>query len=113
MSTWAYCLAKQELSSRYSDRQAMSVKHHKCAIVPMLGKRSGVVEFELLIYGRTAAELMTVPNEVIHSISERYPEHQSSPFLLRDLRGETLDDMIAQARLNQPRFDSAFRRTKR
>jgi len=40
--------------------------------------------FDLIIYGRTAAELMTVPNEVVQSIARRYPDYTSSIFLLKD-----------------------------
>ncbi len=60
----------------------------KRAIVPMLNK-AGQVEFELIIYGYSARELTTVPNPVISSLAARYPDHTSSPFLLRD--GKELD----------------------
>lgn len=62
----------------------MSIDYGKSAIVPMMNRRSGEVEFELLIYGYSASELMSVPNPVIGSLAQRYPDHQSSPFLIRD-----------------------------
>lgn len=57
---------------------------HRCAQVPMMNKRTGEVDFVLLVYGRSARELMTVPNEVVDSLSRRYPNHISSPFALSD-----------------------------
>lgn len=62
------------------------INMRKCAVVPMMSVMTGKVEFELLIYGRTAKELMTVPNDVIDSLAREYPDHQSSIFMLRDLR---------------------------
>jgi len=40
--------------------------------------------FDLILYGRSASELLTVPNEVIGSLARRYPDYTSSPFLIYD-----------------------------
>jgi hypothetical protein len=62
----------------------MAPDHRKCAVVPMINDETGQVDFELLIYGRTARELMTVPNDVIGVLAERYTKHSSSIFLIYD-----------------------------
>jgi hypothetical protein len=56
----------------------------KRAIVPMLPKRQSLPAFEIILYGSSAVELMTVPNERIASLARRYPSYTSSLFLVRD-----------------------------
>jgi hypothetical protein len=59
----------------------------KRAIVPMVpASMPGEPEFEVIVYGRSASELMTVPNETVQALARKYPEHRSSPFLLRDAK---------------------------
>lgn len=57
-------------------------------VVPLIPITDTEQAFDLIIYGRSARELMTVPNEVIQSITARYPNHISSPFYLYDLTNE-------------------------
>ncbi len=56
----------------------------KRCIVSMTPKRSGLPSFELVVYGRSAADLMTIPNTVISTLAARYPGYQASPFSMRD-----------------------------
>lgn len=56
----------------------------KTCVVPMMSRRTGHQEFEILVYGRSAEELMCVPCAIIDTLARRYPDHQSSIFLLRD-----------------------------
>lgn len=56
----------------------------KRCTVGMRNKLTGQLEFELIIYGRSAADLLTVPNDVIGSLAERYPDHQSTIFDVDD-----------------------------
>lgn len=60
------------------------INFHKVAVVPMWPKTADAQPFELLIYGRNATELLTVPNDVVSYLARRYPNHVSSPFILRD-----------------------------
>ena len=60
------------------------IDYRKVAVVPMYPRVAGAKPFELLIYGRTAIELLTIPNKVVSELARRYPQHQSSPFILRD-----------------------------
>lgn len=57
-------------------------------VVPLIPITDTEQAFDLIIYGRSARELITVPNEVIQSIAIRYPNHTSSPFHLYDLTTE-------------------------
>lgn len=61
------------------------IDYRKRCVVPMINARTGKVDFEIIVYGQTARDLMTVPNEIVHSIADRHPEHTSSPFALYDL----------------------------
>jgi len=58
---------------------------NRCCIT-LIPKHEGK-PFDLIIYGRTAAELMTVPNDVISSLARRYPDYTSSLFLVEDYHG--------------------------
>lgn len=60
------------------------------AVVPMIPMTTDAKPFEVIIYGYSLFELMTVPNPVITSLARKYPDHASSPFLLR--KGSTLFD---------------------
>lgn len=57
----------------------------KAAVVEMFSKETTLHEFDVLIYNRTAAELMTVPNEVIATLARRYPAHYATPFDVYDI----------------------------
>jgi hypothetical protein len=63
----------------------IAINHRRCAVIPMISNETGQVDFEILVYGRFAHELMTVPNDVIAEIVAKHPEHTSSPFLIYDL----------------------------
>lgn len=54
-------------------------------IIPMFNNKTLEIDFEIIIYGRSAAELQTVPNEIVHSIAHRYPMHSSSLWALYDI----------------------------
>jgi len=54
------------------------------AVIPILSRATGEVEFEVIVYGRRPEELATIPNEVIRSLARRFPEHTSSMFLLEN-----------------------------
>ena len=53
-------------------------------VVPMVNVQTGRVDFEVTLWGTTIDEAMCVPCEAIHSLAARYPNHASSPFLLRE-----------------------------
>lgn len=53
--------------------------------IPMHNKRTGEVDFKVQVYGRSAADLSTIPNDVVMKLAQRYPNHTSSPFMMRDL----------------------------
>jgi hypothetical protein len=61
------------------------IDYRKRCVVPMINVRTGEVEFEIIVYGLRARDLMTVPNDTIGSIAARHPGHTSSPFHLYDL----------------------------
>jgi hypothetical protein len=50
----------------------------------MVSKRTGEVEFELVLYGITARDIWSTPNEIVASLARRYPHHTSSVFIVRD-----------------------------
>lgn len=50
-------------------------------ILPMMNGE-GETKFAIIVYGRKPDELMTMPNEVIHKLARKYPNHTTSPFLL-------------------------------
>lgn len=66
----------------YNDRKAFVRQR---AVVPMFNRITGRCDFELIIYGVSARDLMTVPNEIIATLATRYPNHVSTPFELYDL----------------------------
>lgn len=55
-------------------------------IVPMFNLATGFVDFEVIVYNRSATQLSLIPNEVIHSIARRFPNHTSTPFALSEIR---------------------------
>jgi hypothetical protein len=60
-------------------------RHYKTrCTVPMVSKRTGEVEFNLVLYGVVARDLQSLPNEIVASLAHRYPDHISSMFLVRD-----------------------------
>ena len=62
----------------------MTIDIRKRAIVPMRSKTTGEIEFELVVYGVTAKELMTAPSDVISSLAARYPDHHSTIWDVRN-----------------------------
>ena len=61
------------------------MRHYKTrCTVPMVSKRTGEVEFELVLYGITARDIWSTPNEIVASLARRYPHHTSSVFIVRD-----------------------------
>jgi hypothetical protein len=60
-------------------------RHYKTrCTVPMVSRRTGEVEFDLVLYGITVRDIRTLPNEIIASLARRYPDHTSSVFLTRE-----------------------------
>lgn len=57
-------------------------------VVPLLSTKRGFKPFDVIIYGKSARELQSVPNPIISSLARRYPDHYSSPFIIYDLETE-------------------------
>ena len=69
----------------------MSVNSKKTTLVWLWHKDTGArAPFDILVYGVTEEDLMTVPNPIIQSLAERYPEYTSSPFGVHTVRGKSL-----------------------
>ena len=67
----------------------MSVDHSKTAVIWLWHRDSGArANFDLLVYGVTAEDLQTVPNEIVGMIADRYPDYVGSPFGVQTLRGK-------------------------
>ena len=63
----------------------------KAAIVWMWHADSGArADFDIVVYGVTAEDLLTVPNDIISSIAARHPGYVGSPFGVQTLRGKAL-----------------------
>jgi len=56
----------------------------KRAVVPLTPIVSGLKPFDVIIYGATVQELMTVPNDIISALAAKYPDYTSSLFALKD-----------------------------
>jgi hypothetical protein len=63
----------------------MAVNYAKRTLVPMWGKASMKPEFDLIVYGVEAHELMTVPNPIVAALAAKYPDHQSTLWDIRTL----------------------------
>lgn len=57
----------------------------KRCVIPLIPVTPGAKRLDIIIYGRSARELMTVPNEIVHSLARRYPGYTSSPFFIYNL----------------------------
>jgi hypothetical protein len=60
----------------------------KRVVVPMVNRTTGNVDFEIIVYGYSLFEMYVTSHPVISSLARRYPDHMSSPFMLKD--GKTL-----------------------
>lgn len=56
------------------------IDYGKSARVTMLDKATLEPAFDVVVYGVEPGDLMRIPNPTIHSLSRRFPHHQSSPF---------------------------------
>lgn len=59
--------------------------HYKRAVIPMVSKATDQIDFELIVYGYSCAELMVVPNPVTPVLAVKYPNHYSSLFFVHPL----------------------------
>lgn len=48
---------------------------------PVIGEQ----DFDVIVYGARASDLMTISNVVVRSVAKRFPDYQSSMFLVNDL----------------------------
>lgn len=61
----------------------------KTAVVWLWHADTGArANFDVLVYGVTAEDLLTVPNDIVDSIAARYPGFVGSPFGVTTLRGK-------------------------
>jgi hypothetical protein len=63
----------------------MKTDYSRRCVIPMIPIQEGLKPFEIIVYGRSTEELMTLPNDVIGSIASRHPGYTSTPFHLYDL----------------------------
>lgn len=63
------------------------IDYNKRAVIPLqpINRRSGLLPFDLIVYGRTASELQLIGNSVIYELAAKYPDyHCPSLFLVWD-----------------------------
>ena len=64
----------------------MSVDPSRGAVIHLWHRETGArANFDVIVYGVTANELTTVPNDVITSIARKYPDYVGSPFGVKAL----------------------------
>lgn len=64
----------------------LDVDYTRRAVIPIVPLYDDGPEFEIIVYGRTVSDLLTVPNETVHSIARRYPDCTSlGPFAVREM----------------------------
>lgn len=57
----------------------------KSAMIAMIGNQSMRQEFDVIVYGRSADDLLKVGSPVVREIARRFPDHTSSPFLVKEV----------------------------
>lgn len=62
------------------------VDYRKSALVHMLSLKSGNLAFVLQVYGVWSKDLTLIPNPIIHSLAQRFPDHIATPFMIEDGR---------------------------